>query len=111
MMVFPEVEELIKKATGCQRVVTTVALMRGDLYSEPVVSGAQGDAQPSESVESSGDSVPQHQDDPISIATYGKSCPPIIGNRPGDRKSPAPKFISTIHRAEPGITFESIIMI
>jgi hypothetical protein len=88
---FPEVEKLVKKVTGCKKVVTTVALIRSDLYSEPVVFDAQGEVQPTEDGNSHIDFVPQLKDEPISIATYGNICPPIIGNRNGDRKSPAPK--------------------
>lgn len=68
---FPEVEELLKKVTGCKHVVPTGAILRSNLYSdEPEPSDTE--AKPEE-------------DEEITI------CCPIYGSRPDAGVSTAPK--------------------
>jgi hypothetical protein len=67
---FPEVEELLKKVTGCKHVIPTGAILRSNLYSE--------EPEPS-------DEEAKKEDDEITI------CCPIYGSRPDAGVSTAPK--------------------
>lgn len=83
---FPEVEEFVKKVTGCKTAVVSAAVVRTQLYSE----GAGDSSSPAEDGVKGEGEREEEEGEGGSNGTTPK-FPPIVGLAKSDTVSPAPK--------------------
>ncbi|KAB8264117.1 hypothetical protein BDV32DRAFT_145895 [Aspergillus pseudonomiae] len=74
---FPEVQELVKKVTGCKKVVISAAVLRNELYKESDAAVAAAH--------------PEENGQTLTNNPEAKLFPPIVGNSRADPICPAPK--------------------